>query len=140
VTFARVQEIISHRQRRREAEAGTLTSSQVSDKTGVSLRQLQWWDEQGVIRPCQRLHKRMYTEAETRAVGVIAACRERGVSLQQLRRYVLPKINGAKAGDLVLFRVRHEQGSSRVTLCSDDELAVKAALHARVPVILVKIP
>ena len=38
----------------------TFSSLEVSRLTGVSLRQLQWWDEQGVVSPVQRGHRRLY--------------------------------------------------------------------------------
>ena len=37
-----------------EGRPETFSSLEVSEVTGVSLRQLQWWDEQGVVSPVQR--------------------------------------------------------------------------------------
>ena len=39
-------------------------SSDVARMCGVSLRQLQWWDERSVVSPRQDGHKRVYSPAE----------------------------------------------------------------------------
>ena len=62
------------------------TSSEVSRIAGVSLRQLQWWDEQGVISPRHEGHKRLYTPGQVLEVSVIAELRRKGFSLQKIRR------------------------------------------------------
>ena len=62
------------------------TSTEVSRVSGVSLRQLQWWDERGVVSPRQDGHRRIYTAQEVLEVSVIAALRQKGFSLQKIRR------------------------------------------------------
>ena len=52
----------------------------------VSLRQLQWWDEQHVVSPRHQGHRRMYSAEEVLEVTVIAELRRKGFSLQKLRR------------------------------------------------------
>jgi len=64
----------------------TFSSVEVSEITGVSLRQLQWWDEQGVVSPVQQGHKRMYQFHEVMEVGLITELRHKGVSLQRIRK------------------------------------------------------
>jgi len=64
----------------------TFSSLEVSKMTGVSLRQLQWWDEQGVVSPVQRGHRRLYQLHEVIEVGLITELRQKGVSLQKIRR------------------------------------------------------
>ncbi len=54
--------------------------------TGVSLRQLQWWDEQGVVSPVQKGHRRIYQLHEVVEVGLITELRRKGVSLQRIRK------------------------------------------------------
>jgi DNA-binding transcriptional MerR regulator len=54
--------------------------------TGVSLKQLQWWVEQGVITPQQRGHKRLYQLHEVIEISVITELRRKGISLQKVRR------------------------------------------------------
>ena len=64
----------------------TFGSLEVSEITGVSLRQLQWWDERGVVSPVQRGHKRMYRFNEVIEIGLITELRKKGISLQKIRK------------------------------------------------------
>lgn len=62
------------------------TSSDVSRIAGVSLRQLQWWDERKVVSPRHEGHKRVYLTEEVIEITVIAELRRKGFSLQKIRR------------------------------------------------------
>lgn len=64
----------------------TYTSSQVSEIAGVSLRQLQWWDERKVVSPRHEGHRRIYLPEEVIEITVIAELRRKGFSLQKIRR------------------------------------------------------
>src|SRR5256885_6302143 len=64
----------------------TYSSSEVSDIAGVSLRQLQWWDERKVVSPRHEGHRRVYFAAEVVEITVIAELRRKGFSLQKIRR------------------------------------------------------
>ena len=64
----------------------TYTSSDVSNVAGVSLRQLQWWDERKVVSPRHEGHKRIYSPEEVIEITVIAELRRKGFSLQKIRR------------------------------------------------------
>jgi DNA-binding transcriptional MerR regulator len=66
--------------------AGTYTSSEVSRIAGVSLRQLQWWDERKVVSPRHEGHKRVFSPDEVIEITVIAELRRKGFSLQKIRR------------------------------------------------------
>jgi DNA-binding transcriptional MerR regulator len=68
------------------APARTYTSSDVSRIAGVSLRQLQWWDERKVVSPRHEGHKRVYNPEEVIEITVIAELRRKGFSLQKIRR------------------------------------------------------
>ncbi|MBV9504335.1 MAG: MerR family transcriptional regulator [Acidobacteriia bacterium] len=61
-------------------------SSEVARICGVSLRQLQWWDERSVVSPRQDGHKRIYSPEEVVEISVIAELRRKGFSLQKIRR------------------------------------------------------
>jgi len=65
---------------------GAYASSDVARISGVSLRQLQWWDEQSVVSPRHDGHKRVYLPQEVIEVSVIAELRRKGFSLQKIRR------------------------------------------------------
>jgi DNA-binding transcriptional MerR regulator len=64
----------------------TYSSSEVADVAGVSLRQLQWWDERKVVSPRHEGHRRVYDPAEVIEITVIAELRRKGFSLQKIRR------------------------------------------------------
>ena len=64
----------------------TYSSSEVSEVAGVSLRQLQWWDERKVVSPRHEGHRRVYYPAEVIEITVIAELRRKGFSLQKIRR------------------------------------------------------
>jgi DNA-binding transcriptional MerR regulator len=64
----------------------TYCSSEVAQLAGVSLRQLQWWDEQKVVSPRHEGHRRLYLPAEIVEITVIAQLRRKGFSLQQIRK------------------------------------------------------
>jgi DNA-binding transcriptional MerR regulator len=67
-------------------EAQGFNSSDVARICGVSLRQLQWWDERNVVSPRQNGHKRIYMPEEVVEISVIAELRHKGFSLQKIRR------------------------------------------------------
>lgn len=64
----------------------TYPSSEVSRIAGVSLRQLQWWDERKVVSPRHEGHRRVYCPEEVIEITVIAELRRKGFSLQKIRR------------------------------------------------------
>ena len=66
----------------------TFTSREVVHLTGISLRQLQWWDERGIVVPARKGHMRMYSLDDLAEIAVICELRERGFSLQKVRRVV----------------------------------------------------
>jgi DNA-binding transcriptional MerR regulator len=52
----------------------------------VSARQLQWWDETGVLSPLQRGHSRQYTAEDLFGVLLIEELKGRGFTLWQIRK------------------------------------------------------
>src|ERR1700734_4438886 len=79
------------------------TSGDVARIAGVSLRQLQWWDERNVVSPRQEGHRRVYLPQEVVEVSVIAELRRKGFSLQKIRRVLryLQKEMGKRLADAV---------------------------------------
>jgi DNA-binding transcriptional MerR regulator len=61
------------------------TTQQVAGLTGITPRQLQWWDERRVVRP-ERLGRRLYTLDHLMELAVIAQLRRKGFSLQGVRK------------------------------------------------------
>src|SRR5229473_2598655 len=62
------------------------TSREVIALTGITARQLQWWDECGVVRPAREGHRRLYSMGDLTEVAVICELRRRGFSLQRVRK------------------------------------------------------
>src|SRR5580693_2769276 len=65
---------------------GRFTSQQVIALTGITPRQLQWWDERGVVKPEREGHRRMYSMNHLTEVAVICELRRKGFSLQGVRK------------------------------------------------------
>lgn len=68
-------------------EAG-FSSAEVAAIAGVTLRQLQWWDEKKLIMPGRKGWNRVYDTQCLIDSVVVAEFRRRGVSLQIIRRYL----------------------------------------------------
>ena len=62
------------------------TSNQVIALTGISARQLQWWDERGLVVPERKGHRRLYSAADLADMAVICELRRKGFSLQRVRK------------------------------------------------------
>ena len=81
----------------------TYSSSEVAQVAGVSLRQLQWWDERKVVSPRHLGHHRLYQPAEVVEITVIAQLRRKGFSLQQIRKVLrfLQREMGRRVADVL---------------------------------------
>jgi DNA-binding transcriptional MerR regulator len=64
------------------------TSREVIELTGISARQLQWWDERGIVVPDRVGHRRVYSFNDLTEVAVICDLRRRGFSLQRVRKVI----------------------------------------------------
>ena len=64
------------------------TTNEVIALTGITGRQLQWWDERGLVRPNRQGHRRIYNWDQLVTAGVIAQLRRRGFSLQRMRKVI----------------------------------------------------
>jgi len=66
----------------------SFTSFEVAQLTGITLRQLQWWDEQKIVAASRQGHRRIYSLDDLAEVAIICDLRRRGFSLQKIRRVV----------------------------------------------------
>lgn len=64
------------------------TSREVVQLTGITARQLQWWDERGIVVPARQGRRRLYSMEDLSEVAVICELRGRGFSLQRVRKVV----------------------------------------------------
>ena len=62
------------------------TSREVVELTGITPRQLQWWDERRVVVPAREGHRRLYSMEDLAEVAVICELRRKGFSLQRVRK------------------------------------------------------
>ncbi len=62
------------------------SSQEVMALTGVTARQLQWWDERGVVKPERVGHRRQYSMQNVMEMAVICELRRKGFPLQGVRR------------------------------------------------------
>jgi DNA-binding transcriptional MerR regulator len=66
----------------------SFTSREIAALTGITPRQLQWWDEQGIVAPARSGHSRLYSLEDLTEIAVICELRRRGLSLQRVRKVV----------------------------------------------------
>ena len=92
------------------------TSHDVVALTGITPRQLQWWDERGIVVPAREGHRRLYSLEDLTEVSVICQLRERGFSLQRVRKVIrfLQRELGKRLVETV-------SGSSDYTLLTDGQ-------------------
>jgi DNA-binding transcriptional MerR regulator len=64
------------------------TSNDVVALTGISPRQLQWWDEQRIVVPGREGHRRIYSMEDLTEIAVICDLRRREFPLQRVRKVV----------------------------------------------------
>ena len=103
------------------------TSLDVSRLAGVSLRQLQWWDERNVVSPRHDGHRRIYLAQEVVEVTVIAELRRKGFSLQKIRRVLryLQKEMGKRLGEAL-------DSNSEIHLLTDGKSIYLEESHDRI--------
>ncbi len=83
--------------------ADSFSSQEVIALTGVTARQLQWWDERGVVRPERKGHRRLYSMQHVMEIAVICELRRKGFSLQGVRKVMrfLQREFGKGLGEVV---------------------------------------
>jgi len=64
------------------------TSNDLIALTGITARQMQWWDERGIVVPAREGHRRIYGWDELVTVAVICQLRRRGFPLQRVRKVI----------------------------------------------------
>ena len=120
---------------------GVYTSSEVARISGVSLRQLQWWDERKVVSPRHDGHKRVYLPSEVVEVTVIAELRRKGFSLQKIRRVLryLQREMGKRLSDALASEseIHLLTDGKSIYLEDSHERVIDVLKNARQPMFLV---
>lgn len=94
--------------------AQRFTSKEAVALTGITPRQLQWWDEGGIVVPARVGHSRLYSLDDMAELAVIAELRRKGFSLQRVRKVMrfLQRELGKRLSETV-------RGSSEYHLLTD---------------------
>ncbi len=119
----------------------SFSSTDVSSITGVSLRQLQWWDEKKVVSPRQEGHRRLYLAEEVLEISVIAELRRKGFSLQKIRRVLrfLQKNIGKRLAEVIDVRsdLHLVTDGKNIYLEDNSSTIIEILKNARQPMFLV---
>ncbi|MGE5207394.1 MAG: MerR family transcriptional regulator [Chlamydiota bacterium] len=117
------------------------TSAEVVELAGVTARQLQWWDEQGIVVPVREGHRRLYSLDDVTEMAVIADLRRRGFPLQRVRRVVrfLQRELGSRLAQTVGGSSEYHllTDGSRLYLETSAEQIVDILKNARQPILSV---
>ena len=121
--------------------ADRFTTRDVLELTGVTARQLQWWDEQRVVVPEREGRNRMYSTADLVEILVIEELRRRHISLQQVRRVLrfLRKEVHSRLADIVQGSKEHHLllDGKHVYLESDSRQIVDLMRNTNQPMLLI---
>ena len=76
----------------------SFSSRDVVAMTGVTARQLQWWDERGVVKPERVGHRRLYSMQNLTEITVICQLRRKGFPLQGVRKVIRTRLDKGFCG------------------------------------------
>ena len=69
---------------------GTMSARQFARRTGLSLRQIQYWDERGYFQPLAKLRShrwgRRYSETQVREAKILFMLRAKGIPISRAAR------------------------------------------------------
>ena len=117
------------------APAGLLQIGQVAERTGLSLRTIRFYEENGLVPPTGRTGGgfRLYGEDAVARLGVIKRMKPLGFSLEEMRELLTLLADlAATPGDPVLadrLRMFHEAATARV-IALQDQLAIAEGFAA----------
>src|SRR5215475_282982 len=121
--------------------ADRFTTRDVLELTGVTARQLQWWDEKRVVVPEREGRNRIYSTSDLVEILVIEKLRTRHFSLQQVRRVLrfLRKEVHSRLADIVQGRKEHHLllDGKHVYLESDSRQIVDLMRNTNQPMLLI---
>ncbi|WP_374201455.1 MerR family transcriptional regulator [Blastococcus sp. MG754427] len=109
---------------------GLLQIGQVAERTGLSLRTIRWYEEEGLVVPTSRTDGgfRLYSDADVARLEVIKRMKPLGFALEEMRELLglladLDSGTGDRAQLLDRLRMFHEAATARVTALRE-QLAV----------------
>jgi DNA-binding transcriptional MerR regulator len=112
----------------------TFDSKTASRIVGVSLRQLQYWDEQDFIRPSARLAegrgtKRLYSFHDLVCLKVVKDLAKHGFSLQMIRRCLRPLKENAARTMRGAESLRYLTDGEKLFVFTDDRQKILEAME-----------
>lgn len=114
------------------------TTDEVVALTGMTPRQLQWWDERGIVCPAREGRRRLYSLDDVAEVVVIGELRARGFSLQRVRKLMraLQREFGKRLVETVTARAEYHllTDGSRIFLRTSPEQVVDVLKTSRQPI------
>jgi DNA-binding transcriptional MerR regulator len=117
------------------------TTRDVLELTGVSARQLQWWDEKRIVVPEREGRNRIYSNSDLVEILVIEELRCRHISLQQVRRVLrfLRKEVHSRLADIVQGGKEHHLllDGKHVYLESDSHQIIDLMRNTNQPMLLI---
>ena len=124
-----------------DATQTRFSTREVSRMTGVTARQLQWWDECSIVTPKREGQRRAYSQADLSEILIIEQLRVRHVSLQRIRRVMrlLRREFGERLADAVTSGADHHlllEGKN-IYLETSDKQIVDLVKNARQPIFVV---
>jgi len=112
----------------------TYDSKTASRIVGVSLRQLQYWDEQGFIRPSVKLadgrgSKRLYSFNDLICLKVVRHLARHGFNLQKIRRCVAPLKQKSARTEYPAKSLRYLTDGEELFVITDDRQKILEAME-----------
>ena len=102
--------------------AGLLQIGQVAERTGLSLRTIRWYEEEGLVVPTARSDGgfRLYSDADVARLELIKRMKPLGFALEEMRELLallsqLDEGTGDRAALLDRLHMFHEAATARVT-------------------------
>lgn len=111
----------------------TYDSKTASRIVGVSLRQLQYWDEQDFIRPSVKLadgrgSKRLYSFNDLICLKVVRHLARHGFNLQKIRRCVAPLKQNTARTEHPAKSLRYLTDGEKLFVITDDRQKILEAM------------
>lgn len=116
-----------------------MTTQEVAAKAGVSKRQLQWWDESGVVRPALARRRRDYSNDDVQRIMTIASLRRKRIPLIRMHQF-LAKLSTLQSGQFILWLDVKRAAKSRMVVCMTHSDVIREAIDARGSIVLVQVP
>ncbi len=112
----------------------TYDSKTASRLVGVSLRQLQYWDEQDFIRPSVQLAegrgtRRLYSFNDLICLKVVRHLARHGFNLQKIRRCVAPLKQNAAPTERLGKSLRYLTDGEELFVITDDRQKILQAME-----------